>query len=631
MVCSALLEFITAEFSQVRLDRKIVITNRRLGIIFKLLQVFALILIVLIIVVPQSWRKQYRPKQYDVSLWRESGPSTAYKANNVRHCTHVSEYSFNWSATWSYAPSKCRSLSARQLFLKQGSNVYHPTYIDEGIDWKGECSDNNRNACLSQFADVTYSEAEGECRCTAREQYFVKNAEESRIVFLHGALVELDSHMQAKARLDQDFHVLVHSDGQETTVPGEMITVFEKHDGSPCMLDGRSEWKSNEASLGVGGSLKELLACADVTLDSDPRLLDVSGKPAPHLRTMGLVLELRISYQYPSHRHDGILAVIHVVPRPVWNSVKVVEYTQQVGSLSNGTAEIEKYMYGVSQLIVVDGFYYRFNAYELMTSIVNAFVVWSIPRVLLEFIALYFVGQVSSVFRRVVHQKFNMYNAITDTLSKLMISSMTFRCMKNAGFKVPASDIPGISKAELNTWMKDVFNGGIASGHLSEDELDRVSSYLVHEQEKHQIGHSDEEREDSLGDGVISFTEFCAANVAQEAVTTRDMIRILDVEAPRSCLELIFDDTAQKISSAANHDASQRARRASLLGGTGSDQLPSDSLNGHGAQEKDTDENPKIDGGDDGSDLPAWARDYIDSLPNNSAASRPSNNATSKL
>merc|ERR1711963_1363189 len=110
---------------------------------------------------------------------------------------------------------------------------------------------------------------------------------------------------------------------------------------------------------------------------------------APHLRTTGVMVRLEMRYQNRHERVDGtIVAVcdIYVQVAPAWMSSSFNDY------FSLGSRDHAQYLYRYRQGVVfsfVEGGSFAFFDYnQLLTSIVNAFVLMTIPGGILWFLAV---------------------------------------------------------------------------------------------------------------------------------------------------------------------------------------------------------------------------------------------------
>eukprot|EP00415_Alexandrium_ostenfeldii_P003080 UN3080 len=112
-------------------------------------------------------------------------------------------------------------------------------------------------------------------------------------------------------------NVLEGPRGEMIERKGYMTTIFLHGDGTPCKVGGKSEWSNEDSLNGISGTLREFLACAGLDLDSSPRTLLAASGLAPHVRTMGLSLELQLDYQN-SIWVDGVTCYVRVSAVPLW-------------------------------------------------------------------------------------------------------------------------------------------------------------------------------------------------------------------------------------------------------------------------------------------------------------------------
>eukprot|EP00931_Biecheleriopsis_adriatica_P124113 TRINITY_DN99210_c0_g1_i1.p1 TRINITY_DN99210_c0_g1~~TRINITY_DN99210_c0_g1_i1.p1 ORF type:complete len:606 (+),score=80.64 TRINITY_DN99210_c0_g1_i1:32-1849(+) len=536
-------------FAAVALPQSIVIQNRRLGFCSKFLQFLSISVIAIVILLPRAWLKDYKPEITDLSIWPHTAGLEAYLNDDVPHCKNVSDYALQWDANRWFRPSECRFVPFHRLYKQRGADVFLPTYIHETIFWTGQCSDHNRDACSTGYrgSEGMYFEDAGTCRCTIGYEYFVKNPEETKIYFVYGVHVELENGQRALGSIHQRRDKVKEQLATDAEMTGHLLTRLKKYDGSPCVISNKSEYSAAEAAEGIGTSIKDLLACAGVTLDTDPRDLVIAGKPASTLRVMGMNLNFDVVFNYPSAETDGITSDITVSALPVWNAEQDVSTIAQFEDFRNGTVEVERKMYGITPVFSSGGSYKLFSWPALMQAFVNATVILSLPGIVTTFLALYCVGSSSVVFRKTVRRPFNIFRSICDSFMKMFIANATFRFLTDAGSHLPADETLGMSGDEVYNFIFDVFKNEVSSGTLSADEISTIVSFLMKESteqfDDHDGGSETKVRR-------ISFHDFLSSCVINEPVPVAHLLHFLDVDRRRSCLEVLFDDTSARIKNA---------------------------------------------------------------------------------
>eukprot|EP00931_Biecheleriopsis_adriatica_P108412 TRINITY_DN82734_c0_g1_i1.p1 TRINITY_DN82734_c0_g1~~TRINITY_DN82734_c0_g1_i1.p1 ORF type:complete len:601 (-),score=126.75 TRINITY_DN82734_c0_g1_i1:288-2021(-) len=534
-------DFLEVSLTEVQLPKAVVLKNRRLAFLHRFLQLGALSLVVFTIAYEQIWYENFTPNSGGMTAWNESPDPVAFSNSDVKHCTDLDSFRFEWSSDWIYAPTSCWSLPSDEQFYKDGHHIFYPTYIVEHEVWKGRGLDCAPNAKACGINNGSLEQSTRACSCSfPQDEYFVKNAEEQRLYILHRFRADLEQGITATGSVEMDHHELKFRDGRTEKVEAPMLTKFRKSDGSPCYIGGKDVWSQEDARHGIGGTLTEWIRCAGVdSFDSDPLSVnEIHGLP-PHLRIMGFVLDVNVNYVYPYAKGDfnGMLAEVSVSVRTSWNSKKLLQHASVPPSFSSGESQRVKYMYGVSTSFTVSGRYKRFNPYTLINGLVNAFVIMAFPAFVIQFLALNCIGNVSKVYKEALQPAFNIYDSFIGLFAKVMVSASAYRVMNHCikkedkAFSEKVSNMKGFRKSDLTDFVRDIFQTHIKNEVLQDHELETLLHFIL----------GSVTGGDKAG---INWDRFMEATLSAEAVHASDMVSFIDHDRVRSLGERLLDDAS---------------------------------------------------------------------------------------
>merc|ERR1719195_1250510 len=150
-----------------------------------------------------------------------------------------------------------------------------------------------------------------------------------------------------------------------TEQQSNLETQFLALDGSECKFGGKSLWQHSDAVGGISGTLNELLACAGVTLDSDPAKL-VSGtlQASPHLRTMGFQLALHLDYRQDIFGKKTVEVRVEAAPTTtvIWKDDVQTSVSSRMGKVARRLRRA----HGVAVDVHVTGRMFTFSVYQLV-------------------------------------------------------------------------------------------------------------------------------------------------------------------------------------------------------------------------------------------------------------------------
>eukprot|EP00392_Amoebophrya_sp_AT5.2_P009150 g9178.t1 len=382
-------EWIDPFLRLVYLPKEIVIENRRLGIVHRILQIAVGIWVGFNIFHSRAWTQDYVPVHGIVELWSSTGSSSSFDdATSLKHCTDFSYYAYQWSASFRYAPTKCLKLPEGENQSKLGNKMYIPTYAHDkyfvgGVqEWQVE--------------------------------FLAQNVDELRMYFNHGYQLNTGSSYVLRGRDKFQAEEGNFSDERFKRVPheeGQMLTVFQDASG-------------NNDCAGV--------ALDDFNLAVKTHSAEEVGSPTYRITGLGLKLE---HYYYNARVHNepwkGVVCFVRVRHVPMWNSNQQAAHTVVYNGTYPGTNPAKTdansayrfrylcpgqvvisevypartaWQYGISIEMEANGIFSLIEYEALLTAFVNALVLLAIPTALIKLVAIYLKG-VDGTSTNVVHRK----------------------------------------------------------------------------------------------------------------------------------------------------------------------------------------------------------------------------------
>jgi len=525
-----LIDFVADEFLVVTLPRVLVLRNRRLGLFYKIVQLIGFGFIGLYSVHARTFMVENTVEAWTVNLWREDNPSQTAAAAAAGHAAHPCQqdplsYTSKTDGQFSYAPTLCKALPNEEAHFNDQSKLFLATLVDDVLFWDGTgetCGAASKDAC-QQHADAIYEEADGRCSCRFHEQFIVKDAEEQLIRFAYGYEVDLS----LGKRIDMHRGGILSSEASDASA---LVTRFLAPDGADCTFGGKSEWQQSDSVGGISGTLSELLACAGVTLDSDPNKLVSGTLPSSpqHLRTMGFQLALHMHLQQDYFGHVTIEVRVEATPVTTiaWNDAIQSSVSSSMGTVTRRLRRA----HGVALSVHVRGSMFTFSWMQLVRGFVDMLVLLQIPSYVVRFVAMYLMGVTSEIYRGTARTKLRIFGKFHNLVAKLMLAEVAFRGLVN-DFSSSIEDLENLTPDLLLTRLMDVFMDVCQSGKLMPEEVVRMACVVFVTM-------------DTDKSGLIGCREFIAACTDDGEITMQRMARYFHKdETALKSLRMVLDDT----------------------------------------------------------------------------------------
>mmetsp|Transcript_94579 Transcript_94579/g.147908 ORF Transcript_94579/g.147908 Transcript_94579/m.147908 type:complete len:568 (-) Transcript_94579:55-1758(-) len=529
----------------ITVPKMLAIKNQRLGILFRLLQIGAIVIICLMVFVSKSWNTQEVPVSNGGYVYAEDGSATAMQNSSVAHCNNVASYAYQYTSSIRYAPAECRLLPRGENFIKQGANLYIPTHIEDTYTTEVPLAQCSSLVCPSTMTKVQSSV---QCLCEQKSEYFSKNPEQVEIILNHGFEVARVNAFGEKSSTPEKARSGIN-EGEDKNIL--TLITDSGDDKKRCLIGGKSAWTQVDSQNGIRGTLADWIRCGGSNLDI-PAPNQVSGEACcatpPKVRIVGLSLQITIAYRnkYQSHvdgdpDHDGPVAYVRINALPIWNSMNSVQFTEIPHAGSPGSTYRYRYAYGVSVSMQATGTFYWFDLNALILTITSSLVLISIPGTIVQIIALYAAGRISKIYCAVAIETFSIVDRFGGLCARLLGYATNFNAIAK---KVPGSDELILDTDTLDHRLREVLadqmqKGTDADGNtidpiLGEGEVKNMSAFLMNQL-------------DPQGEAKVSLQEYLRACNSQEAIKMRDLAVFFDDQRQKTCLESVFGDVSQQI------------------------------------------------------------------------------------
>lgn len=514
-------------FFSVYAPKYVIISNVRLGILFRLTQVAAVGWVAWLAgnADPAPWKEATTPIGMGTAVWCDPVDVSQTSDSDVPHCANASAYEYIWSSTWTYVPTHCELFPGALAFKKRPHEVFIPTYIEEATVRKGVgiagCAEVSEASCAT-YPGAVYTASGDTCTCTETEHFFAKLPEDLTLSLLHGYRVTRVDWFGA-SRIE----TAVTTDVQD----GLWTTIHGPNAETQCSVGGRHEWSPEEASPGIHGTLREWLACGQVDLDETYAATHSVTSPSdryPHARLTGVDLLLELHYYDRLRRGGGPVAQVRVSSTPRWSSWTEEQSSLSAGPNRNATGTRTKYQYGVSVRTVTLGHLSDTVVYRILDMLVNALVIVAVPASIMYWFILYGTGRLSDIYYKAACEELNVKKDCAGVVCRMMAAASAFRVMSRQA-DVPPGDVGPMAFDDVLACVAACFDD--LRGKLLDDaELDNLANTIVHRLQKE-------------GSEVITLQSYVDACAGCENMDLETVAHIFDADRKRTVIEKVFDDS----------------------------------------------------------------------------------------
>jgi len=512
--------------NSITINKALSIKNQRLGLVFRILQIAAVVLVLIQIAVSRAWNSQTLPVSYGLEMWTTSGSVAAKTNSAVVHCNDSLALQYVYNENTTYGPTSCKRLPPGENYNKNGPSLFFPIFVMDtyvhGYDPMAPktCAD---VVCGPKQTKV---ETVDTCECQEKDDFFVKNPEENVLVINHGFAVNKVNMFGGKEKT-VGRSVMEDEENEILTI----VTLKGDRD-TKCQIGGRLEWPLSVSKQGIQGPLKDWMACGGVHLD-DPvptsRSWMKGETKAPVARILGLNMQISLIYTN-SHNEDfdGAVCYIEVIALPLWNSHTAIAFTQ-VPDLYNATSSFRnRYQFGISISLQSSGNFLWFDLNALILVITSSLVLLALPGTVVQFLATTCVGRVSTIYAAVATESFSIVESFHGLCARLLGHKMSYEALTAGKGKST------LKQEALLDNLKEVMEEEITAGTLQDAELEKMAFFLM-------------DQMDTAGNDCVGLQEFLHASNNNEAIKMTDLSSFFDDDFKPGIFEKIFSDVASGI------------------------------------------------------------------------------------
>jgi len=508
----------------ITIEKSLSIKNQRLGLVFRILQIAAVLLVVMQIAVSRAWTTTTIPVSYGLEMWSVPGTPAAADNMAVDHCSKPLSLEYVYNENTTYGPTSCKRLALAEAYNKNGPNMFFPIHVEDTyVDAKkGKCAG---VTCPGKSVKV---EQRTTCECQEKDTYFVQNPEANVLVINHGFSVD-KVDMYGGKKKDHGRSVKESDENEILTI----VTMNGKRDVR-CEVGGRKEWPLSAAKQGIQGPLEDWMACGGMALDDSVPTSKSFMKGevgAPRARILGLNMQISLIYtNNHDEEHEGAVCYIEVIALPLWNSHNAIAWTQVPTMYNPDSSFRSRYQFGISVSLQASGSFNWFDLNALVLIITSSLVLLKLPGTIVQLLATKCVGRLSKIYSAVAVESFSIVDRFHGLAARLLGHKMSYEAL--------TAD-KGKGKFSQETMLEnltEVLADEAAAGILQESEIQKMSHFL----------HA---QMDTAGSQTVSLQEFLQASNNNEAIKMTDLSSFFDDDFKMSILEKIFGDVASGIKS----------------------------------------------------------------------------------
>jgi len=472
-----------------------------------------------------------------VSLWMQTWQNrTAHRLavergrQSERFCTHPQEFNYIAGARryegWHCAEICSRHVQNRDLTCLQPSELV--------------TIDGPSAFIATSFLDELWLPSSNQPRTGS---YFVSGAEDVRLEFAHEfTVVPPGAYLPFLKSNDKHGHSMaLTTQGVGSEEPG-MITVFLGRDGFELkrFLPGELIWFTVREILGnATGDANDMFSD---TLDLDSRytrndvgVISNESPPnsieGPTLRTTGLGITFDLWYT-----NTGACDPTSSSQTVAWEGpvccIKLTGQRQWTTRLSSdvlGTdgASRQRETRGISVKFRTLGAFTFLDLNAVFRQLTIAIIWIQFPLFVVYWFSILFLGHLSSVYSRVIHQDLSLAEACKGLAARLVSHSAAFMDLKDRNHE-------GISKQRLLERFKKILD----HPDLDDDEISKFVDF-VFEGMKSMVRGTD-----NLDDEHINVQEYCTACSTNEPLNFDALVKIFDKDRRMWCCENLFLDNS---------------------------------------------------------------------------------------
>mmetsp|Transcript_59988 Transcript_59988/g.119024 ORF Transcript_59988/g.119024 Transcript_59988/m.119024 type:complete len:860 (+) Transcript_59988:81-2660(+) len=536
--CSvSLCNFLSDYLFYVYAPKYVTIYNRRLGVLFRLMQAAAIAWVGVTLSWERPWFDSYPVAAYGHNVWVEDGDPAVIANKDVDHCRNLELYKFGGNG--SRRPRRCSRPHRGERMQVTSTDVFLYTMVLDTFNWDSSGQGCNSSSCTAAGKGFNAS-----CRCKLDDAFFITNVDEDKVFFHHGYSVTFeDVHGRAST---PSRRVQVNSSDPR------IRTRIVKPDGSDCVIGKKTMWSHRDAHNGIGGSVREWLECGGYRLDktlhdmgSDVIHQDKDGKYDVRLRTAGADVNLHFYYEgelgkfqvlWESYKNydmqTDIECIVKVEVVPKWKSWELFSFLYPPTAGLDAAANRFRHSYGLSFQTKTHGSIRKLSSSKILTIIVNSIVMIMFPAQVVYWIILYGVGLLSEIYYKAANEDLDVHDSVSGVGVRMLNAMCAFKSLKNKGHQWSGKTLP-LPIADVFEGMCVVLDKHMADGVLDDAEVAQLVACMMDSLDVH--------------DEAVSMGEFVKVSTSNEIMDLSLVAQLFDVQRKPGLMERIFDDTPKEI------------------------------------------------------------------------------------
>mmetsp|Transcript_1297 Transcript_1297/g.3160 ORF Transcript_1297/g.3160 Transcript_1297/m.3160 type:complete len:932 (+) Transcript_1297:106-2901(+) len=405
-------------------------------------------------------------------------------------------------------------------------SIFIPTFLTEEVTTFDEA------ACTGVREDGL---------CTDRKHFFVPGTHGIDVGFSHRFRVEPPRSILQTDRLDT---------GDSSKAEDNLRTVVLDFKGEKAMeFEPGSVIRLNVSQLLSVAKLAEYADTLSRPFLDEPYenvqdlvYLDEDSSQGPLLRMTGMTMMLDIQFsnmgrcqldtESPVYRDESGGHAIACLSARVYRTWTSKERTSMLmpsgGNPANGGTLTRRY-YGLRVVFTLERGVFLFGDFSQIYDGLTTILIWSqIPIFVLYFFVCTFLGQLSQIYNRVIHQEMSIGEAVAGFSFRMISHSTSFTDIadKRGGislnrllqrFHMIFKDNADLDEVEVSKFVDFVYDGILQADSATPDE-----------------------------GSIIGMREFVASCAATEPLSVQSLVDVFDLNRPLGVLERVFNDECVK-------------------------------------------------------------------------------------
>ena len=371
-------------------DRQIAFYDKKIGIIYKLVQIGLFSFILFDLFHKQLYFKTEIPSGY-TTMWAEANDlykiQTNATINKPDYCDNP-DHNYIYSLPyWDYRNNSCINLHYSEMYQKGENEIFFQTYFTENkiIIKNCELFNNTNDEC--QIMD----RLDGNCFCQNYKNFYSVGVDGMQLVFNHLYTTSFESGSNIDSNTDVKPIKTIIND-----VDGNKQLEFDKGENIVISID---QWfklaKISIDDFNMGVKRSEMGEFINEDL------------PYPRYRMSGLEFILKVNfYNIKTYSNfDNTVCIIDTVVNKGWASkgskINYITYPDLLeGDENVQNIYVDRYRYGIKFKFMVSGLMGKFDWYMLINHLVSVIVLTGVARTGMSYIVMYILGKKSLLFKK---------------------------------------------------------------------------------------------------------------------------------------------------------------------------------------------------------------------------------------